>query len=406
MFQKIRYRLLFSYLAVLTITLGVFAITVQITFANSLREELAERLAILAEAASGELDLEEELEVDGADLLLNSSQAVQWFDTQGRLIDQRGDDPLTLPLNPKQTFQTQTLPPAQGVTLPVTETEKNGELIGYVRVSESLEELYGTLRRLDWGLGGGVVLALALSGLGGTWLTRQAMQPVEQSFQRLQRFTSDASHELRSPLMALKTNAAVALKYPEGMRDSDAEKFQAIASASTQLTALTENLLLLARTDQTIRTEEIVDIKALLGHLLDLYQFQVGAKQIQLKAQLKPGWVKGDNIQLTQLFTNLVDNALRYTSAGGIVEVQTNLERAYLTVSVEDTGIGIAAEHIEHIFDRFWQADQARSYQAGGFGLGLAIAQGIAQNHGGSITVTSQLGAGSCFTVRLPVDSL
>lgn len=406
MFQKIRYRLLFSYLAVLTITLGVFAITVQITFANSLREELAERLAILAEAASGELDLEEELEVDGADLLLNSSQAVQWFDTQGRLIDQRGDDPLTLPLNPKQTFQTQTLPPAQGVTLPVTETEKNGELIGYVRVSESLEELYGTLRRLDWGLGGGVVLALALSGLGGTWLTRQAMQPVEQSFQRLQRFTSDASHELRSPLMALKTNAAVALKYPEGMRDSDAEKFQAIASASTQLRALTENLLLLARTDQTIRTEEIVDIKALLGHLLDLYQFQAGAKQIQLKAQLKPGWVKGDNIQLTQLFTNLVDNALRYTSAGGIVEVQTNLERAYLTVSVEDTGIGIAAEHIEHIFDRFWQADQARSYQAGGFGLGLAIAQGIAQNHGGSITVTSQLGAGSCFTVRLPVYSL
>lgn len=395
MFQKIRYRLLLSYLAVLTITLGMFAITVRITFANSLREELAERLAILAEAASGELDLEEGLEVDGADLLLNSSQAVQWFDTQGRLIDQRGDDPLTLPLNPKQTFQTQTLPPAQGVTLPVIETEKNGELIGYVRASESLEELYGTLRRLDWGLGGGVVLALALTGLGGTWLTRQAMQPIEQSFQRLQRFTSDASHELRSPLMALKTNAAVALKYPEGMRDLDAEKFQAIASASTQLTALTESLLLLARTDQTVQVEEIVDLKALLEHLLDLYQLQAEAKQIQLKAQLKAGWVKGDTIQLTRLFTNLIDNALRYTSAGDVVEVQTNLGRAYLTVSVEDTGIGIAAEHIEHIFDRFWQADQARSYQAGGFGLGLAIAQ----NHGGSITVTSQLGAGSCFTV-------
>lgn len=226
MFQKIRYRLLFSYLTVLTVILVVFAIAVRIT-ANSLRKELADRLAILAEAASGELDLEDEqLAVDGADLLLDSNQAVQWFDTQGHLIDQRGKDPLTLPLNPKQTFQNQTLPySAQGVTLPVREEEKNDELIGYVRASESHAEISGTLRRLDWGLGGGVGLALVLSGLGGVWLTRQAMQPIEKSFQRLQQFTADASHELRNPLMAVKSNAAVALKYAEGMRKSDVEKF-------------------------------------------------------------------------------------------------------------------------------------------------------------------------------------
>ncbi|MGH2412581.1 MAG: sensor histidine kinase, partial [Microcystaceae cyanobacterium] len=132
MFQAIRYRLLFSYLTVLTVILGVFAIAVRIPFAHSLREELAERLAILAQTESGELDLEgEQLAVDGKDVLLNANQAVQWFDTQGHLLAHKGNDSLTLPLNPNQTFQTQTLPyPAQGVTLPIRAEESNGELIG------------------------------------------------------------------------------------------------------------------------------------------------------------------------------------------------------------------------------------------------------------------------------------
>lgn len=134
----------------LTVILAVFAIAVRVT-ATSLREELEDRLAILAETSSGELDLEgEELAVDGEDLLLNSHQAVQWFDTQGHLIEQRGNDPLTLPFAPDQTFQTQILPyPAQGITLPVTEEEKNEELISYLRASESRAGIYETLRQLD-----------------------------------------------------------------------------------------------------------------------------------------------------------------------------------------------------------------------------------------------------------------
>lgn len=105
MFPAIRYRLLFSYLTVITVILGVVALAVRITFANSLRGELADRLAILAETLSGELDLEGgELAVGGEDLLLNSNQAVQWFDTQGHLIGQRGNDPLTLSFEPDQKF--------------------------------------------------------------------------------------------------------------------------------------------------------------------------------------------------------------------------------------------------------------------------------------------------------------
>ena len=241
--------------------------------------------------------------------------------------------------------------------------------------------------------------------MGSLWLTRQAMQPIEQSFHRLQRFTSDAAHELRSPLAAIKTNAAVALKYPEGIRETDAEKFEAIKSAATQLTALTESLLTLARTDRpTQANPEIIDLAELFERLIQLYHPQFDASELQLKAQINGDlYVKGDRIQLTRLFTNLLDNARRYTPSGGTVEVSLKPDEEFVTIRVEDTGVGIAPDHLEHIFERFWQVDQARSYQVGGFGLGLAIAQNIARNHGGAIEVTSELGKGSCFAVRLPL---
>lgn len=405
MFQKIRYRLLLSYLTVLTVILGMLAIAVRIVFARSLDRQLVNRLETLAKAAALDLEIEDngEVEVDDEkEELIAPNQAIQWFDTEGRLIEEQGDYTLEIPFDLEQAIQTQITPhPAKSLTVPTNDYD-TGTFIGYTRVSLSTQDLNSTLRDLDMGLGVGIVVALSLSGIGGIWLTRQAMQPIEQSFRRLQRFTSDASHELRSPLMAIKTNAAVALKYPAGMRELDAEKFQAIESASTQLTALTEGLLLLARTDRTIQKQEVVDLRLLLERLLHLYRLQAESMQIQLKAHLVEGLrVKGDEIQLTRLFTNLIDNALRYTSAGGVVEVVTKLENT-LTISVKDTGIGIAPEHLEKIFERFWQADQARSYQSGGFGLGLAIAQSIAQNHGGRITVDSQLGQGSCFTVYLP----
>ena len=405
MFQKVRYRLLLSYLAVLTVILAMFAIAVRIVFARSLNQQLVNRLESLAKAAALNLEIDEgEIGVDDEkEELLSADQAIQWFDTKGNLIEEQGDYALELPFNPEQAIQTQITPhPAKSLTIPTNDYDTD-TFIGYTRVSISTQDLNSTLRSLDMGLGVGVIIALALSSLGGIWLTRQAMQPIEQSFRRLQRFTSDAAHELRSPLMAIKTNAAVALKYPAGIRDLDAQKFQAIESASTQLTALTENLLLLARTDQAVQKEESVNLSLLLERLLNLYQLQAESRQIQLKAQLEEGLcVKGDEIQLLRLFTNLIDNALRYTLSGGTVEVQTHFEKDTLTVSVKDIGIGIAPEHLEQIFERFWQADQARSYQSSGFGLGLAIARNIAQNHGGRITVTSQLGQGSCFTVRLP----
>jgi len=410
-FQKIRCRLLFSYLIVLAAILAAFAIAVRVVFTRSLTQQLTNRLTALGQGAAanaefedGRIKIEDDFPVQN---LIARDQAIQWFNTNGKLISQQGKHVLILPLSTSKTVQVQTGKiRIQAVTLPIISSDDR-KLIGYVRVSQSLEEINETLSKLDLGLGGGISIALLLSGVGGIILTRQAMQPIEQSFQRLKQFTADASHELRSPLMAIKSNASVALKYPEGMRETDAEKFQAIASATNQMNRLTEDLLLLARIDRVPHQNvEPVDLKLILENLIQLYKPQYQAKQVNLKTQLTESLcLLAEPVQLTHLFTNLIENALQYTQSGGEVEIKTSRTASYMLVSFQDTGIGITPEHLKHVFDRFWRAERSRSYWAGGSGLGLAIAQAIAQKHGGLITVTSQLGVGSCFTVRLPISA-
>ncbi|BAU04583.1 HAMP domain-containing sensor histidine kinase [Fischerella sp. NIES-3754] len=413
MFEKIRRRLLLSYLIVLSLILGGFAIAVRILFTHSLHKQQTEKLAALAQVAAanaefdnGRIKIENDLPQDK---LFENHQALNWFDTKGNLIEKQGQDILSLLVHVTEGEQINTVGKnrVQSVTLPIISSDDK-QFIGYVRASQSLEEFDETLNKLDLGLGGGIVVALIISSVGGVWLTRQAMQPIEESFERLKQFTADASHELRSPLMAIKSNAGVALKYPEGMRETDAEKFQAISSATNQMTRLTEDLLFLARYDNIPnRSKETVNLSLILNDLVQLYQPQAIAKQINLKSQLTEKlYLLGDTNQITRLFTNLIQNAIHYTSSEGIVEITANRSASDIVVNVQDTGVGIAPKDLGNIFERFWRADKSRSYNSGGSGLGLAIAQAIAQNHGGLITVTSQLGIGSCFTVRFPASSL
>ena len=156
------------------------------------------------------------------------------------------------------------------------------------------------------------------------------MQPIEESFQRLRQFTADASHELRSPLMAISTNAEVALTYPEGMRKSDGEKFQAIAMATEQISQLTEDLLLLARTDKVSSFEfNRIDLTTLLTDLVNLYKPQAQGKQIEFKAEIESDlWLNGDEAKLARAFTNLIQNAIQYTPTGGEVEVKGRSHRS------------------------------------------------------------------------------
>ena len=408
MFQKTQNRLLLSYLMVLLMVLGGFAIAVRLVFSRILNHQLTNALTTLAQGAAANVEVQSgQIQVDSdfrvQDLNLRH-QGLQWFDRQGQEVFRQGNTVMSLPFSLDQRMQRDRH--VQGVTIPVFDVDISGASVGYVRASQSLDEVEQSLQGLDWGLGGGMVVALVLSGVGGIWVTRQAMQPIEQGFQKLQQFTADASHELRSPLMEIKSNAAVALKYPEGMRGDDIERFEAIANAGDRMTSLTQDLLFLARTDRVQQASpERINLTTLLIDLMQRYQPQARAKLIHLDANLTDSiYVMGHSSQLIQLFNNLVENALHYTYPNGSVKLYLVRDSSYLEVRVEDTGVGIALEQLPQVFDRFWRADQSRSQWAGGAGLGLAIAQSIAQLHGGTITVKSQLGMGSCFTVRLPLD--
>lgn len=407
MFQEIKQRLLLSYLIVLISILGVFTIAIRIVFTRSLMHQLTDKLTALGQSAAANAEFENGIIKIESGFSVNSSlaqdQALQWFNIKENLIKQQGKNILPLPFSPHESVQRGQIGKTriQAVTLPIVSSDER-KLIGYVRASQSLEEFNETLHKLDIGLGGGIAIALLFSSIGGVILTRQAMQPIEESFQRLKQFTADASHELRSPLMVVKSNTAVALKYPEGMRGTDAEKFHAIASATNQMTRLTEDLLFLARTDKLpIHSKEYTNLTRILQDLIQLYQPQAKAKNISLNHQLTDNLhLLGDTVQLTRLFTNLIQNAINYTLPKGVINVTASQVGSYIIVKVQDTGVGIAPQDLAKIFERFWRADSSRAYW-GGSGLGLAIAQAIAQNHDGLITVTSQSGVGSCFTVRL-----
>lgn len=411
MFRSIRQRLLLYYLLALASTLSVFGVAVRLIFEHLQASQIHEQLLTLSQVAIANANLENGQVLVRKEYITtyldNHGQAIQWFDLQKKMLGSQGKSILNLPLITEQKFIIQSGDPRiQGLTIPILNDKK---IIGYIRVSQSLEESDEALHKLDLGLGFGVVTALILSGVGGIWLTQQAMKPIEESFDRLKQFTADAAHELRNPLMAIQSNAEVSLKYPEGMRPDDAESLQAITSATAQMVRLTEDLLLLARTDATAdRTviNEKVNVVEILNNLGQLYSASAASQQVTLTIEpiLSPIYVSGQTDQLTRLFTNLIVNAMQHTPAGGVITIKAIVNPKNVQIHVIDTGVGITPEHLERLFDRFWRADPSRNYRAEGSGLGLSIVKAIVQNHGGLIMVTSKIGKGSCFTVQLPIN--
>jgi signal transduction histidine kinase len=230
---------------------------------------------------------------------------------------------------------------------------------------------------------------------------------LETSFSGLRRFTADASHELKTPLAVLRADVERAMTD----HTPPPERLVALEEAlqeTTRMADLVESLLTLARADEGRFDihKEPVSLKPLVQ---DIYETAVilgeGAGVTVNFPFTADVTVMGDPTRLRQLFLNLVTNAIKYTPAGGKVELGLGLHPDNVTFAVRDTGIGIAAVDVPHIFERFWRADRARSRMSerGGFGLGLAISQWIAQAHGGTLTASSRLGRGSLFTVTLPL---
>ena len=331
---------------------------------------------------------------------------------------------------------------ASSVRVLSTPVLEDGVRVGTVQTAATLATVEETLARLLTALFIGGAVLTVIAALGGYALAARALQPIDQmtrtarrisaedlsarldlpatddevgrlavtfdemlerldeSFRRERQFTANASHELRTPLAAMQAILGVVRAQPRTAAEYEAA-IDDLADEAERLHTLVDRLLYLARRDaQRSDVHKPVDLTFLLADIVDSLEPLAAQKGIALTLRTPSKLlVQGDSDSLARLLVNLLDNAIKYTEEGG-VSVSAASHADGVTVTVSDTGVGVAAEHLPHLFDRFYRADAARTTR--GAGLGLAIAYDIAQAHGGDITVSSQLEKGAAFTVHLP----
>ncbi|WP_434564414.1 HAMP domain-containing sensor histidine kinase [Thermoanaerobacterium thermosaccharolyticum] len=229
---------------------------------------------------------------------------------------------------------------------------------------------------------------------------------IDESIKKQKQFTNDASHELRTPIAVIQGQAESMLE-----NNHDIEEYKRTLSIifdeARHMGKLVSNLLLLARSDSNTDklNMESLNFSELLEGIVEELKPVAKSNNVDLcltKNELS--YIYGDQTRLTQLFYNIIDNAIKYNLPGGHINVVVENNGYYIKTSIQDTGIGIPEEHINHIFERFYRVDKARSRQSGGNGLGLSICQWIATVHGGKIDVISKEGHGSTFIVWLPAN--
>jgi heavy metal sensor kinase len=317
-----------------------------------------------------------------------------------------------------------------------------------IQVAAPMDDFYDAIDRFKWIVVVLSPLLLILASAGGYWLSRRALTPVDQitqaaqninstnlakrldvpqsgdelqrlsetlnsmlgrlesSFNRITQFTADASHELRTPLALMRTTTEVSLRTSQTVSDYREAQEEVLVELE-KTSSLVEKLMLLARADAGVESLQRLPVNVADclqeackdGHIL------AEAKQVSFRQNIDSPTlvVEGDSHALHRLFLILIDNAVKYTPSGGSITVGLTGSDDSAVAEFRDTGIGISAQDLPNIFDRFYRADKARSREFGGVGLGLSIARWVAQAHRGSIKVQSTPGAGSVFRVRLPL---
>lgn len=285
---------------------------------------------------------------------------------------------------------------------------------GFIQVEHSSPGYTVYITNLRWMLIISLPTLMMILILISWWLAGKAMEPVRESYQLLQQFTADAAHELRTPLAAIRATVESTLMMSDLTKVETKETLETIGRQNVRLSNLVADLLMLCRMDRqlsvttaSMKTEEQIDLTCLIKDIVEDFSSLALKSKIQLEIKLTVSEslvIIGDYEQLYRMVSNLVANALKYTPAGGQINLTLDRYSKYALIKVEDTGVGISPEELDKIFTRFYRINRDRSRDTGGSGLGLSIAQAIAKAHNGTIKVESKLGQGSIFIILLPVE--
>jgi signal transduction histidine kinase len=228
---------------------------------------------------------------------------------------------------------------------------------------------------------------------------------LDDSFRKMAQFTADVAHELRSPLCSLKGETEVTLS-----QERSSVEYHSVLARNLEtfnsLNKMIEDLLLLSKVDAGEKPLVVLTplrLDKLIVNLYDLFKVLADQKSISFTLpHIEDVELKGDKTKLQQLFSNFIDNAIKYTPSGGTIKLSLRNQGEQVHAVIEDSGIGMRDEDLPYIFDRFYRVDKSRSKATGGTGLGLSICRWIVEAHQGKIIVKSELGKGSTFTIILP----
>jgi heavy metal sensor kinase len=428
-------RLTLWYSLVLLAGLALFGAGIWIVVTHSLTASIEETLAAQAKGVATVLQAEYE-PGQPAHLREELSEYAE-ATPEGRWIEVRDPQGMSLiggraPSGHFKTLQTETI--VQGQRFRVV-------------VATPLEGTELTLRRLREVLLWATPVVLLIASLGGYWISGRALQPVDKitraaqtigignlsqrlavpasadeltrlsetwngmlerlevAVKRLSQFTADASHELRTPMALIRATSELTLRR-ERSSQTYREALKHIMDETDRTTRLIDDLLLLARADAGLPALSLdrVELTPLVRDVCEQGQILAQERQLEISTEAPehPVYVDGNDPALRRLLLLLVDNAMKYTPAGGHITVSVALDSSGPTVTVSDTGIGIPDSALPHVFERFYRVDESRNREAGGAGLGLSIAQWIAERHHARLEAESVVGRGSAFRVRFP----
>jgi signal transduction histidine kinase len=412
MLDRIRRRLTMGYVGVLALILILFSTIVVASFYHQSVAQQDELLTQRAQSETKDLfygNLEGELLSDDSEeygwVALDPAGRVLTLDPTARSLGLPSGRLAKMTVKSEKTV-TGTIRGADGdvrvVSIPVVQS---GVIVGIMQSARSLGPVRETVRTLALLLGPIGLGALALAAAGGLFMSRRAMRPVRDAFDRQRTFIADASHELKTPLTLIRADAEVLLR---GMTNpNDRELVEDLLGETDRMNAVLSDLLILARLDagKLAVAREIFDLGATVAETAERFGARANARDVRLEVRSTSELpVLGDPERTAQILAALLDNALQFTPPGVGVEVAARGQDGRACATVTDTGPGIAPEHLPRVFDRFYrvEASRTRSEAGGGTGLGLSIARELARAQGGELTAANAPDGGARFTLSLP----